>query len=225
MGADRTLTTYEQVLLLGLHDEKGVDRTSTNTLDSGVAGAALIDLLEHDALAEDGDALVATGTAPDDPLLAAIHAEIAREERARKPKHWVDRLPGKLKPFRELAARRLVEEGVLGEEHRKVLGLFPSTRFPERDGAPEARLRSALHDVLVTGREPTPQEASLIAVLRALDVVGEAVEREHRKQAKKRAKEVAEAGVASEAVRKAVQDVHAAVMTAVIASTVVTTSS
>ncbi len=226
MAAIDSLSTYEQVLLLGLHDEKGSDTTGTGVLDHGVAGAALIDLLRAGALAEDGKEVVTTGPPPGDPFLAAVHAEIAADERPRRPKHWVDKLPGRLKPFLPQAAARLVDAGVLGEEHRKVLGLFAQTRLPERDGAPERELRAALHDVLVVGRQPTPAEAELVAVVQALELVPKVVAKEDRGAAKRRAKEVAEAGPASDAVHRAVQDVHAALATsvAVSAATITTTS-
>jgi hypothetical protein len=219
------LILAEQLLLLFLDDEKGSDQASWGG-DPGLAGAILLDLTAERALTEDdGDLVAAPGAAPDHPLLAAAHGVIETSHKRRNAKRWVGRLPKELKPLRERTAERLVEHGILTEERRKLLGLFPSTRFPEADPGPERELRERLRAVLLTERQPTPQDAMLIALLMPYDQIERLVPRDRRKDARQRAKEVAEGGAAAKAVDETIKGIQAAVIastTAAIAATAAT---
>jgi hypothetical protein len=222
------LILAEQLLLLFLDDEKGSDRASWGG-DPGLAGAILLDLTAERAIAEDDGKLAAvSGAAPAHPLLAAAHAAIERSDKRRDARGWVGRLPKQLKPLRERTAERLVEHGVLTAERRRILGLFPSARFPAADPEPERDLRERLRAVLVGERSPTPHDAMLIALLIPYDQVRRLVPRDRRKDAQRRAKEVAEGGAAAKAVDDTIKGIQAAVIastTAAIATTAATSGS
>ena len=219
------LILAEQLLLLFLDDEKGSDQASWGG-DPGLAGAILLDLTAQRAITEDDGKLAAVpGASPDHPLLADALAAIVSSDKRRDAKGWVGRLPKELKPVRERTAEPLVERGVLTEERRKVLGLFPSTRFPAADPEPEHELRERLRAVLQTERQPTPQEAMLIALLVPYDQVKRLVPRDRRKDAQRRAKEVAEGGAAAKAVDDTIKGIQAAVIASTTAAIVATTAS
>jgi len=220
------LILAEQTLLIALDDAKGRDTTQWAG-DAGLAAALLLDLARLELVEVDADehVVAADGPPPAHELLRDAHAAIAASEKRRTAKGWVSRLPRHLKPLRTRLARGLVGRGVLAEEHKKLLGLLPATRFPEADPAPERDLRARLRDVLVVGREPTEEEALLVGLLEPLELIGNVVERDERRAARKRAKEVAEQGIAGTAVRDAVAAVQAAVLAAVVSSTVAAASS
>jgi hypothetical protein len=218
------LILAEELLLLFLDDEKGSDSASWGG-DPGLAGAVLLDLTRLHALEEEDGKLVAVpGAQLDHPLLAAAHAAIAADDKRRDAKGWVGRLPKELKPLRERVAERLVAQGVLSEERRKLLGLFPTTRFPEADPTAEAELRERLRAVLVTERQPTPQDAMLVALLRPYDLVKRMVPKDRRKDAKRRADEIAEGGDAAKAVDDTLKGIQAAVMASTTAAIVASTA-
>ena len=206
------LLLVEQTLLLALDDVKGRDTTTWGG-SPGLAAALLLDLGRLDLLRVDGKVLaVVDGPAPEHPLLAATHDALRSSTRQHGAKGWVDRLQRELRPLHEQVARGLVEQGVLTEERSKVLGLFPTTRFPEADPLPERELRARLLDVLVSGRAPDEEEALLVGLLEPLGLVDRVVPKEDRRRARSRAKEVGERGVAGHAVRQAVQELQAAVL-------------
>jgi hypothetical protein len=219
------LILSEQTLLIALDDEKGRDSTQYGG-EAGLAAGLLLDLAALDLLrvGPDDKLKALDGPSPAHPQLREAHATIASSASARSAKGWVDRLPRELKPLRERLAQGLVERGVLSESRSKAFGLFPITRYPTADPGPERALRERLHDVLVTGREPTEPEALLIGLLEPLGLVGNAVEPGDRKAAKRRAKEIAEQGIAGTAVRDAVAGVQAAVVASVVLPAVVTGS-
>ncbi len=217
------LTLAEQLLLIQLDDEKGGD-TSQWGGDPGLAGALLLDLARAGSLeaGEDGDLRV-TGPPPSRAVLADAHRAIA-EGKPRDAKGWIGRLQKDLKPIKERVADDLVARGVLDEHRRKLLGVFPQTRFPERDPGPERELRTRLGDVLVTGREPTEEEAMLVALMLPFGLVEKAVDKPQRKEAKKRAEAIADGGLAGKAVADTVRDVQTAIMVATMASVTAATA-
>jgi hypothetical protein len=210
------LSQYEGLLLVGLDDERGAAKLDWGGLETALAGALLLDLAGQDHLVAEGDTLVpAPGPGPEDPLLADALAVIA-EGRPRSAKHWVSALPGQLKPLRERAAARLVQAGVLDHNQRRFLGMEWDTRLPQNDPEPERQLRLQLGEVLVGGREPQTEEAGLIALLHATNLVGQVVAREDRKLARQRAAEIANGAVVPGAVRGAIRQVQAMIIAALV---------
>lgn len=220
-----TLTTAQALLLVALDDEKGADTANWGAgVEPGLAGALLLDLVAAGCLDDENGKLVPTDREPPpDRIAAAALRAIAGDEKRRDAKAWVGRLPKALRPLRERVAEDLVARGVLAEQRRRRLGIFESTRYPERDPAPERELRARLTDVLVAGREPEPAEAMVISLLHAYDLIKRVVPRDDRRAARRRAKEIAEGDVIAAAVGRAASDVQASTMAAVIAAT--TTSS
>jgi len=219
------LVLAEQTLLIALDDEKGRDTTDWGS-DAGLAAALLLDLARLELLEVDADGrLVALdGVSPGHDLVRDAYATIRSSAKRRNAKGWVDRLPRELKPLRQRVARGLVQLGILSEEHSKTLGVLPTTRFPTIDATPERELRERLQGVLVTGREPTEEEALLIGLLEPLGLIDSVVTKDQRRAARKRAKAVAEHGLAGSAVRDSVRAVQAAVIAAAIVPTVTTSN-
>jgi hypothetical protein len=140
----------------------------------------------------------------------------------------VSRLPAALKPLGSQIGQSLVARGVLAEQGHKVLGLFPTTAWPEVDPAPERALRQRLTGVLVQGAAPDPQTALLISLLSPLGLVRGLVDKEYRKGAETRAKEIARESATAEAtsaaVSSSVQAVQASIMMAVLIPTIMVTT-
>lgn len=214
---DTDLLLCEELFLVAYDDEKGKD-TTWYGIDPGLAGALLLDLADGEHLAERDGKLVRTGSEPAHPLLREAAQVIGSDDKPRNAKHWVGKLPGKVKPLQKRLGEGLAERGVLRDESRKMLGLIPVKRFAEADPAPERAIRDRLERALLGGEEPDARTATLISLLSATDLVKKVVPRDRRKDAKKRAKEVAESGIVGDAVSKTMRDIEAGVMIAVMAS-------
>ncbi|WP_127782207.1 GPP34 family phosphoprotein [Rhodococcus sp. X156] len=224
---DQLLLAEELFLLT--HDDTSGKADVTLALDEGLAGALLLDLAAESLLGAKGKTVVAAPGTPAHPLLAAAHDELLAADRPRSAGHWVRRLPTALKPLAPTVGRSLVQRGLLTEEHRKVLKLFPTTTWPTVDSGPEKVLRARLGSVLVDGTTPDPRTALLIALLHPLDLAGRAVDKPHRKAAKARAKAISQetqaSAAVSGAVAQSVQAVQAAVLSAVTVTTVAASGS
>jgi golgi phosphoprotein 3 len=213
----------EELLLISLDEESG-GQGMTENLNAGLAGAVLLDLAAAGAIEVQDEKIVAVGEAPAGAPATALEA-IRAQERPRNAKHWVGRLPRALKPIRATVAEPLVQQGVLADEKRKLLGLFPSRRFPERNPEPERALRARIRAVLLDGEEPGPQTAQLIGLLQPLGLIGRVVKGSEGRAAKRRAKELGDRGVVGNAVERAVQEELVAVYVAIGAAVTTSASS
>lgn len=214
----------EDLLLLLYADATGKAVVERTKVDHALAGAVLIELAMSghvDIAGENGverkGRLVVRDRSPfgDDVLDGAL--AIIDDKEGQKPQNVLGTLAKRL---RDRLLVRLADRGILERREEKVLGLFPTTRWPAADAAAEAEVRSQLDAALLLGKEPDPRTAALVAMLSAIDSVQKVVDAPDRRAVRKRAKEIAESAWAAVAVRKAVEAVQAAT-TAVIVSAAV----
>jgi hypothetical protein len=215
----------EDLLLLLTHDESGKSVVGATELEYGLAGALLLELAldeRIDVAGPDGPGRKGRIVVVDSSTTGDAVLDEALRRLEAKPGRKPDAAVGTLrKGLRTRLYERLAERRVLRLEHGKVLGLFPTTRWPAADSAHEAKVRQQLYDVLVVGVQPQPRAAALVSLLHAIRAVPKVVGgREEKRAVQARAKEVAEGAWAATAVRRAVDAVHAATVTAVTAAAV-----
>lgn len=203
------LLICEQVLLIAYDAKKGRAGIDAS-LAPVVSGAVVLDLILAGKLTEQDGKLHAHGSAPAHPALAKVFDAVAGSSRPRKVSHWVGKYANTSRTERTVAAG-LAEKGILHEEHRRLLGLIPITRFPQADGRPEKVLRDRLDAVLLASAEPTDREALLVGVLKAGKMLDDVVPKDRRKQAAARAEQVEEGMAVNAAVAKAIRDVELAI--------------
>ncbi|MDO9379478.1 MAG: GPP34 family phosphoprotein [Nocardioidaceae bacterium] len=215
----------EDLLLLLTDDESG-RVASMAPVDTGLGGALLVDLAVAGRIDFSGKPKkpvvhVVDPTPVGHPALDEALRRLG-EKTDEKAQAAVDRIGRK---SRESLYDSLAARGVVRREDGKVLGLFPTTKWPEVDSSAEREVRAELHAALVQGVTPTERAAALASLLLAMDQLGLVVERPDRKAAKARAKAISEDDAVGDGVRAAVQAAQtAATMAIVIASTTVTTS-
>ncbi|HEX8627336.1 MAG TPA: GPP34 family phosphoprotein [Catenuloplanes sp.] len=208
----------EEVFLLA-YDDDGVARGTGQHLDFGLAGALLLEL----ALAGRIDVVgrhvaVVDPTPTGDAPVDAVLRRIGSDRTPRRPKDWVSRLA---KGARAPVLRRLIAAGVLRQETDKVLWVFSLTRYPARDGvepAAETDARSRMR-AAVTGTGPVdPRTAALCGLVSALGWDKRVFPGLPRAQVTARLQEIRQGSWAPEAVKKAIEDVQAAMTAATVAA-------
>lgn len=209
-----TTIIAEEVLLLAYSEDEGRLLVGSSELDAALGGSLLAELAVNGRIdLADKRVTVLDPTPLGDEELDGVLARMAADPRKRKPEWWISRF--QTTKLRKRLLTRLTGRGVLGEEQRKVLGVFPSTRYPERDPSVERDIRERVQSVL-SGADPDQRVAVLIALLHAAGIDRKAFPG----ISKKRVKEITEGAWAGEAVAKAIAAVNAAVMSAVIAGVV-----
>jgi hypothetical protein len=150
-----------------------------------------------------------------------VREAVAAEPEPRTVADWVQHLPVVIDPLLDAVAAGLVERGVLGEEHGTVLGLVPTTRYPEADPSAERALRGRLRSILVDGTEPDPHDLLLIALVEPAGLLATATgdeERSVRRAARKRGAELAERATTDPAGGAAVAAVSSVASSAAVAA-------
>ena len=220
----------EDLLLLVTDDASGRLAASGSQVDAGLGGANLVELTllgkvditgEQDQ-GKPGRIIVRDPAPPEDDVLdAALETLAARQ--GSKPSAVIGPLGKNLRP---VLYERLAAGGVLRAEQRRALGIFPTRTWPTQDPGHEAEVRQLVTQALVQPGEPDERTAALIALLHALRCEHKVVDPKpyqlSRRQLRARAAEVAQGNWASEAVRKAIDEMMAAVAAAVAASTAAT---
>ena len=212
---DRTLNLAEELLLLGLHDEKGTVLTAASLgLTYGLAGAVLIELERAGLVRLEGKDLIAAPLGlTRDPILDEVLEAVRSSPKVRSIGHWVGFFgrSGKLKKW---FLTRLADKGIVTREEGRFLGIFPTSRYPQLDPRPEAGVRDRVRSGIMGVASPGEREAALIGLVHACDLVGVLFEKGERREAKAKAKEIARRQPIGGAVARAIEAVRAAVIAA-----------
>ena len=198
--------------------------------DAGLGGANLVELalMNKVDLSAEGEAgkpgrIIVKDPSPagDDVLNAAL--EILAANQGKKPSAVIRPLS---KNLRQTLYERLAAAGVIRAERGKILGIFRTHTWPAQDASHEAHVRELLTQALVQQTAPDTRTAALIALLHALKCEHKVIDPEpyglSRRQLAARAEEIAQGNWASGAVRKAIDEMNAAVLAATTAATIAT---
>jgi hypothetical protein len=216
----------EDLLLLVTDDASGRLCAQAAQVDIGLGGANLLELtlMRKADLSGAGDEgkpgrIIVRDPSPtgDEVLDAALEILVAKQ--GDKPSAVIKPLSRNL---RGTLYGRLVEAGVLRARQGRILGVLPVRRWPTQDAAHEAEARRLVTQALVQQTAPDTRTAALIALLHALRCEHKIVDPRpyslSRRQLRERAAEIAEGNWASEAVRKVIDEMIAAVTAATAAA-------
>lgn len=208
------LTLADEFLLLAMRDGDGSRLIGGTELACGLAGATLADLALDGLIELDGQKVVPTKTA--EPPASAPHDDLYRriteEAKPRKASWWIQKTQSTKLVNAQIES--LVDGGLLKEEVVKFLGIFHRTTYPEANPAPEAALRERL-DAVFAGAIVDERVGVLVALMHATGLSRKL----YPDVPKKRVKEIADGAPLGDAVKRTVEGIHAAVITATTAAT------
>ncbi|MGW0788375.1 GOLPH3/VPS74 family protein [Streptomyces sp. NPDC002911] len=218
------VTLGEEIMLLSLDDESGAAKEQ-QTAGWAVAGGILLELVLAGRLSVDGGRLsvadrTPTGVALLDERLALMDTWAAKKSKPPKVTDWLARDHGKAVGA---TIESLRSRGLVIEERRKVLGLFPVRRYPEAGGATEVELRERLAAVVLRGADPDDRSAGLVALIHAAGLHRLAFPEVPPREVKPRMAEIAQGQWAGDDVRTAIRTMQAAMVvvnTAVVVTAV-----
>ncbi len=214
------LSLAEELLLLALEDESGkVSSSASNSLDSGIAGAAVMELVLRGKLGmEDGKLVVEDASPTGDSQLDELLGQIEDSRKPRGAEHWVSVFGGR--SLRDDLIKRLVGKGVLKEEEDRILWIFPTRSYPTDDATPERELRRRVRAVALEGAASEPKDAALLSLVKACDLTGEVFAPEEEPRVRERLEHISEDELIGKAVSDTLAQAQAAMNAAVMASVV-----
>ena len=163
------LTLPEEVILLVLDEETGaLLPIPQRTLDSALAGGALMELALRDRIDSDPESIWVVDSSPiGEPYLDQLLQRLSKSEHQRDPEAWIQRLSEDSGAVQDAALGRLVERGVLREEEKRFLWVFESRRYPMIDGKQEREVKLRIMGVLFSEEIPDPRDVALISLVDA----------------------------------------------------------
>jgi len=194
------------MLLLVLDDERGTKAPQFTA--RALAATAFAELILRRELVHSTTApnKYAWGTAPPsrNTFLAGVREVIEKKGVDKKATKLIPEIAGQPKLFQPVYDH-LVDLGILQRRDHRFLVTWHS--YPEKNPSPERELKARLAEVMFQRREPTAQEAVLIALANGIDVLkpnfDNALLREHRDRIDGIAKGE---GLAGQAVKDAVAE-------------------
>lgn len=212
-----TLTLSEEVMLLSLDDDSGAAKDRANV--GWAAGGGVLVELTLCGRVDIGNDRVSVRDA-DPTQVPYLDEQLARIAEHGRPWKVADCLRAVAKDAAGGATQELVDRGLLREEKKRVLGLFPTRRYPEVDGTGEEEVRRRLDRVVLEGIDPDERTASLVALLHGARLRGLAFpQREGRKQVEARMAEISDGQWVQPAVRRAIDQAQAAMVAVMVATT------
>jgi hypothetical protein len=162
------LNLPQALLLLATNDKDGESEVPSAVLKAALAGAILAELDLLGAIELRGKYVRATGATPQTDFQHQL--ELIRDKsRPHTPKRWVSMLESRAelrRVYEGMASLGIVDQ--VGERH---LGLFKTTRYPEKDHAPEAALLKRTEAAL-RGGASDPRTTALTALLYSAEMLG-----------------------------------------------------
>ena len=224
----RFVLLAEDLLLLLTDDDTGRLAAPSTEVDVALGGALLVeltlmrrvDVAGSDERVREGRLVVRDPDPTGDGLLDEALTIVGQKE-GKKPQSVVARLG---KRARVRLYERLVAGGVLRAANDRVLGIFPTRRWPSKDAAHESTVRAGLVTALREDATAEARTGALISLLLALKAVHKVVDPGSvglsKTELNANARRIAEGDWAAKAVRQAIDSMNAAVIAATSAAVV-----
>ncbi len=202
----------EDLLLLLTDDASGKFLLDASRRDLALASAVLVELTAEgrtrfttDTEPDPGMVILQNATPVGDPLLDRALQQIPGQ----RPTAPEDVLYTIVTGLRTQLLERLVTQGKLRAERKKVLGLIPRESWPAGDTTHKNTIRHRLHNVLVNGHDPAPNDAALIGLLNAFEQTHKVISGTgiSNRELNRRADAIAEGDIAGPAVRDALNQI------------------
>ncbi len=209
-----TLNLYEELYLLAIHEEKGtILAAAERNLPYGIAGAMLAELAllgmiqindRHRVEVKDAAQL-------EDDFLNHTLQEIKASEQPHKIGYWIDRLSDEPKKFYKHLAEKLVQEGVVTREDKRLLWVVPPPEAPEPCGSEKFWLKARLRKVALAGQEADLRDLALLKLAQACNWEDLLFMKDERKVASRRLYELLVSAAMRDPAAQAVEEIGSAI--------------
>jgi golgi phosphoprotein 3 len=162
---------YEEMYLLTIHEDKGtILSAAQSNLPFGLAGALLTELALRGKLQVNPRHRVEVVDASQtgDDILDEISQEISKSEQPRKIGYWINKLSDDHKKISKRLVERLVMEGIVVVEDKRMLWAIPCPGSPEPCGSAKYWLKARLRKLALADQEANLQDLALLNLAQSL---------------------------------------------------------
>ena len=168
------LSFAEEIYLLALDEKTGklMEGAKDPVLGTVLIGAVLTELTFLKKISTDKEHLYILDPSLTKSMILNEVMEIFKE--SHKEQTTIDRVLQVLAPhakrIEELVLTELLQKGILKEEDRKVLWIFPDKRYPIINDKEIVSVEKRIRKILLRESKPSSKDAALISLLHASDL-------------------------------------------------------
>lgn len=208
------LTLYEELLLLTIHEAKGIlIHTTLEKMKPGLAGAILAELALECAIqttpnhrlqpCEEGSTTV--------PLMDDVLATMRSPAKEHKFSYWITSLSHSAEKLRKQTIDGLFEKGILTPDDDRLRWVIPSPIAPEVKASPKYVLIQRLRRAALAAEDIQPRDIILLSLLKACGLLELVFFRDERKLAARSMNELLFSQAFKDPVIQTIQEIEAVV--------------
>jgi hypothetical protein len=221
-GEERiALLLAEELFLLAINDAKGrIHGPAAPMLRYGLAGAVLADLALLGMVGlEQRGRLATRGEGPQgDDILEQAFAQLQAADHPHKASYWIDLMSDQSASLQQRLAERLVIQGVLRMEKKRLLWVVPYTVYPQQDASAKYWIKQQLRAMVLASEPAAPRPVALLNLLSACDLLGLVFTPDEHKAARRRIVELSVGDAIARAVTETIEAIEISTLLAVNAS-------
>jgi Golgi phosphoprotein 3 len=187
------LTLYEELLLLTIHEDKGIFIGATiDPLIPGLVGAILADLAVSAAISVNSNhrLQVVEGALTEDPLLDGVLTILKNSDKEHKFGYWINTLNPKPEKLRRQITKGMIQKGIVTQEDDRLLWVVPSPFHPDIKASTKFLVIKQLRDVVLAQEDAQPREIAFLSLVGACGLLDLVFLRDERKAANQRINEL-----------------------------------
>ncbi len=223
---EKELTLKEKFLLLCYQPESGKPYPATYYY-FGYIGSALLELAALGKIETEGKFLkLVDSKATGDHALDLMIEYMAKARRDKKTAYWIRKFSeyGIKRKIRLLILEQLMHKRILFEQDARALLIFKYKKYPARESRTRNELIKSLQNLVLRNREGDKDVTLLAVFIGTTRMTGRFFEKKDRRQARKKIKILMKENKVASIVNETVASVEAAIMAAIITTTLVSTS-
>jgi Golgi phosphoprotein 3 len=211
------LTLYEELLLIAIHEDKGIFiRNTREALKPGLAGAILAELAFAGKIATNNHRLKLTNREPTkDNFLDDALALIKESEKDRKFGYWLNNLNPKPEKFQRQVTASLVKKEVFTQEDDRLAWVIPSPMHPKVKASLKFSVVRLLRGIVLAQEEAHPREIAFLSLVSACGWLELLFLRDERKAASQKINELVVFHAMQDNTLETIQEISSAIASVV----------
>lgn len=214
------LTIFEEILLLGLKDQKGTVDWKLGYINYAFGAAIFAELLltKKIKVSDDKKHMVEliNSDITDNEILNESMQLIRDAKKIKNIGYWINKLAG-IKKLKHKIALNLIRKGVLKEQEDKVLFLFTVKNYPEVNHEPEKMIIDRVHEAIFGDSEEIDARTSiLVSLIYKAEILQLLYKSKEIRSRKKRIEKIINGDLLSKEMGEIIDAIRAAIVVAVI---------
>jgi Golgi phosphoprotein 3 len=221
------LSLKEQFLLLAYDDQRGRPLIMGNAFNYSLAGSVLLELSQTKKITvREKLVYIENYKTTGDYVLDHAIEQIRKSRKNRKIKSWVQKFGFSPKKLKSAILDQMIDKRVLRKEEHKVLGMITCRNYYNLKTEYKKELLKKFRKIVLDGEAPVEKDFMLVSLIGTSGLVKKIFsDLKERKTAKATIKQLMKDNEFGKSINDAISAANAAVISAVAASTVVTTAS